>query len=294
MQRRTPPHWIAAIGAKLVWTVLSTPAAWALIKGEAATLEFQVRNSDVIAQGTCEDSATTWCNKHFVTTYKIAVKKYFKAPAKMTVETHPVLFVSQVGGRVSQPIPLEESSPEMAAIFRGEEVVLFLQSPERVPAAVRAKYQKYVDEKIMTPSPLMTNYQLTTLNISKLSVIKDPRTGAPYVTRVNYDRLAMLPSAEFQQKYIQALQAANPSMTVKRGEKLIQIPVGPGLPVRESPPPGTMEEKIRQMQNYASPLDSFQRQIESIMNDTNTAAPAPVGGAQSVQPTRTIQPRKVQ
>jgi len=289
---------LAQVGfvAMLAWTVLSAPTSWAVIKAEAVTLEYQVQNSDVIVRGTCVDTATTFSNRHFVTTYKIAVRKYLKAPGKMSVETHPVILVSQVGGRVSRPIPIEESSPETAVIYAGEDVVLFLRSPESIPAAIRTNYQKHVAEGRLQPSPLMTNYQLTTAYISKLSVIRDRKTGAEMVTRLNLDRYGILPSEEAQRKYVEALQSNQNTIAVKSGGQTLLIPVEAGKPASE-PSAGqasTVEDKIRQMQRFTTSWDGFQRQVESILRGEKTAAPLPAGAAQPAQPTRTIQPRKEQ
>jgi hypothetical protein len=292
--------WAAVLGAAVVWVISSAPTAWALVKAEAMTLDYQVQHSDVILRGTCVDTTTGFINKHIVTTYKIAVKKYIKAPGKMSVESKPVIFVSQVGGRVSIPLPIEESYPEMAALYSGEEVILFLQSPESTPAGVRAKYDQYVAEGRLKPSPLMSNYQLTTLNISKLTVVKDAKTGAEVVTRIALDRFGVLPSEEAVKSYVKALESQTRFITVKRGNQTVQIPVQVGKPVSgegATAPGGAtprIEEKIRQMQGFTTTWESFQQQVEGIMRGEKSSTPSPVGGTSSAQPTRTFQPRKDQ
>jgi len=276
-------HWRNALAmcatATLIWAALSGPTAWALIKAEAVTLEYQVRNSDIIVRGTCEDCATTWANNHLVTTYKIAVKKYIKTAGKMSVETNPVIYVSQVGGRVSAPLPIAEQYPEMAVLFPGEEVVLFLQSPDRVPAGMKAKYQTYLDQGLLKPTPLMTNYRLTTLNISKLTVIKDPKTGVEVVTRLNFDRLGILPSQEAVKKYVEAIQSQQTSVDTMVGDRTVRIPVQLGRPVIEGPGSKSsaeaadvpVEEKIRRMQSYTSTIESFEHQVEAILQGSSNS-----------------------
>ena len=292
------PVWrgIAAVSATLLWTVLSASSVSALVKAEAVTLDYQVQHSDIIVRGTCADSATTFSNNHFVTTYKVVVKKYLKAPGKMSVESHPVLLVSQLGGRISTPIPLEESYPEMAALYGGEEVVLFLQSPQTVAPTVRARYDQYLAEGKLKPSPLMTNYRLTTMNVSKLSVVKNPTTGQEVVTRVNFDRLGVLPSEEAARSYLQALESQKRFMDVKRGDQTVRIPVQPGplIPAATPAAPPRIEEKIRQMQSFTTTWDNFQRQVESIQRGEKSSAPVPVGGAPSAPPTRTFPSRQAQ
>lgn len=278
----------AVLGAALAWMSLSAPTAWALIKAEAATLDYQVQHSDVIVRGTCVDTTTSFINKHFITTYKIVAKKYLKAPGKMSVETNPVLLVSQVGGRVSKPIPLEESYPEMAALYSGEEVVLFLQSPDSTPPGVRAKYEQYLAEGKLKPSPLMTNWRLTTMNISKLTVVKDPTTKQEVVTRINFDRQGILPSEEAVKSYVKALEEQSRFLTVKRGDQTLKIPVQLGKPIpttagsgaagSPSPP---IEQRIRQMQSYTTTWESFQQQVEGVMRGEKSATPQPVGGTSS-------------
>jgi len=289
------------VAAALGWIALSAPPAFALIKGEAVTLDYQVQNSDVILRGTCVDSATTWSNRHIVTTWKIVVKKYLKAPGKMSVETHPVLLVSQVGGRVSSPIPLDESYPEMAMLYGGEEVVLFLQSPERVPAGLRTKYENAVGQGLLKPSPLMTNWRLTTLSVSKLTVVKDSKTGTEVVTRINLDRYGILPSQEAAKAYVQALESQSRFLSVKRGGETIQIPIQVGKPVLDSAradataaPSPSMDEKIQQMQSYTTTWDSFQQQVESVLRGEKSSAPSLVGGVKTSPAIRTIPPRKEQ
>lgn len=278
--------WAVAWGVVFGFAVLLPPSAWALIKGEVATLEYQVKNSDVILRGKCEDSVTTWSNGHFVTTYKIAVKKYLKAPGKMSLETHPVLSVSQLGGRVEAPVPLDESYPLMATLYPGEEVVLFLQSPDRVPASVRAKYERYLHEGRCKPSPLMANYRLAVLNLSKLTVVVDPKTGTDLVARIRFGRFDA-PSAEALKRYVEAYESQSQSVEVQRGSERLRVPVRLGKMV----PPAdggslSIEQRIRRMQSYTSTWENFQDEVEAISRGEGKS---PVPTARRM---RTIQPGK--
>ena len=294
-QESPRPRWATQLALALVLGCVLGPApsAWALIKGEAVTLDYQVRHSDVILRGTCVATTTGWSNRNIVTTYKVSVKKYLKAPAKMSLVTHPVLYVSQVGGRVSSPLPLEETHPEMAALFQGEEVVLFLQSPESVPAALRAKYDDYVRQGKAKPSPLMDNFRLTTLNISKMSVVSDPQSGAQMVTRASFDRYGVAPSPELAQRYAEALQNKSGFIEVVRDGQKVKLPVPTRLVAAELATTGTMEQQIAQMANYANTWEGFQQQVNRILNSP-PVPPAPVvplGAAQSPQAIRMVQPR---
>jgi len=293
---RAALKWQVVCAAVFGCVAMLPPSARALIRGEAVTLEYQVKNSDVILRGTCEDSVTTWSNGHFVTTYKIAVKKYLKTPGKMSLETHPVLAVSQLGGRVERPLPLAESYQMMAALYPGEEVVLFLQSPAQVPAVMRARYERYVSEGRLTPSPLMANYRLTTLNISKLTVVTDPQTGAELVTRVNFGRFGVSPSADAVKRYVDAYESQQPFVEVQRGSQRVRIPVQIGRPVPQAGSDlPSMEERIRRMRSYTSTWEDFQRQTEAILRgESKTSESSVVGGVRSSQPFRMIQPGKEQ
>ncbi len=223
--RRSGLPAVAMVAFLAACWILSAPSLWAIMRAEATTLDYQVRESDVIVRGTCVDINVAWSNRHIVTTYKIAVSKYIKAPAKMTVASHPVLFVSQLGGRVEKPLPLEESYPDMAALTRNEEVVLFLQSPDRVPAAVRARYDEAFRTGQAKPSPLMTNYRLTAMTYSKLNVLTDPKTGAQTVARFSFDKYGLLPTSEAVQRFLDAYQAQQDYVEYKQGEQTVRIPV---------------------------------------------------------------------
>ncbi|MCX8037264.1 MAG: hypothetical protein N3D11_09520 [Candidatus Sumerlaeia bacterium] len=272
---------IARMALLAACLILPAPALWAIMRAEATTLEYQVRESDVIARGTCVDINVGWSNRHIVTTYKIAVSKYIKAPAKMSVASHPVLFVSQLGGRLEKPLPLEESYPEMVALTRNEEVVLFLQSPDRVPAPVRAKYDEMVRTGKAKPSPLMTNYRLTAMSYSKLNVLTDPKTGAQTVTRFSFDKYGLLPTSEAVQRFLDAYQAQQDYVEYKQGEQTIRIPVPVAAKPTVTVSAASIEEQMRQMQTYSAPWSAFEQQVLEILN--RPAAPAAAPAAASPQ-----------
>lgn len=290
----------AVLGA-LALLALYGPDCHALVKGEAVTFEYQVRNSDVILRGTCEDSVTTWSNGHIITTWKIAVKKYLKAPKGMTLKSAPVVHVSQVGGRISSPLPLEESYPMMAAVYPGEEVVLFLQSPDHVPQVVRQKYERLVEQGRIKPSPLMENFRLTTLNVSKLTVVKDPRSGTELVTRITFDRFGILPSAEALKRYVEAYESADSFVDIKTAEKTLRIPVQVGQAAAQTADIAaeqrqlTMEQRIARMKAFTSTWEDFQKQVEAVLQGKKTPGmPRHVGAVGPGSRIRTIQPRKGQ
>jgi len=293
--QRFPRSGLAAMAVSacmLACVVSQTPTAWALIKGEAVTMDFQVRNSDVILRGTCMDTTTGWFNKHLVTTYKIAVRKYVKVPAKMSLATHPVIYVSQLGGRVESPLPLDESYPEMAAMYKGEEVVLFLQLPENLPQGMLARYQEYLQQGKLKPTPLMSNFRLTTLNISKLTVVTDPQTGRQVVTRAGLDRLGITPTGEMVQRYVNALQSQTGYMEVVKGGQTVRVPVPTSLPVVGGATTGTVEQRVQQMTGYVNTWETFEQQVLSLQN-SKPAPPAPAfpGVGPVPQAIRTVQPR---
>jgi hypothetical protein len=239
---------------------------------EAVTMDYQVTHSDVIARGTCEDAATTFSNKHFITTYKIAVRKYLKAPGKMTVTTDPTLTVSALGGRIEKPIPLSENIPEMAALYPGEQVVVFLQMPDNMPAAVKARYNQLLAERKLAPSPLMQNYRLTTLGISKLTVVIEPTTGRELVARLPFDRWGILGSPEMVKEFVQAYQAHKSDIPVKQGTRRMRMPIT--LSPLTQGNPTNIEQKIAQMRSYCATWENFQAQVEQIKNSSATAAPS--------------------
>jgi len=296
----TPALQIAMLIAAFGFSVPRESSA--LIEAEAATLEFQVRNSDVILRGTCEDSLTTWSNHHLVTTYKIAVEKYLKAPAKMSVQTNPVIRVSQIGGRVSRPLPLAEVYPMMPVLYKGEKVVLFLKSPDSIPKALREKYERCLADGVAKPFPLMTDYRLTTLNISKLTIVTDPTTGREIVTRIGFERFGFLPTSEAVKRYVEAYETQKEFVDVRRGTKLLRVPVqigvmrlepqGKGAKAKASKP---IEQRMREMLSYASTWEDFQRQVEAILQgEKRSAVPTTVDGRKMTKTYRTILPRKDQ
>jgi len=262
--------WVAAALTALSGLLAPSPAWATRIMAEAMTLGFQVKNSDVIVRGTCEDARTTWANNNIVTTYKVRVKKYLKAPGKMDLKANPVVTVAQLGGRLEGPLPLEQNYPNRAVLYAGEEVVLFLQAPTNVPRAMRARYDEYVRTGVMKRSPLMENYRFTTLDISKFNVVVDPNTRQELVTRVNFDRFGLLGSPELVKRYIDAYQAGQTTVAMQPGAAM---PVQLGRPVILAPAPASTvstEELNRQILNYTSTWENFQLQVERLRNATAT------------------------
>lgn len=245
-------------------TLATTASHAGIIQGKGATLDYQILAADVIVRGTCEDKATTYSNKHFVTTYKIRARNYVKAPGKMSVRTHPSLDVSVVGGRISYPLPLEESYPMMPIMFTGEEVILFLRSPDNIPEIARAKYEAALAEGTMTETPLMTDYRVIAMNLSKLTVVTDPKTGRDLVTRVNFDRYGLLPTAEMMRQFVSAYEGENTTMDIQQGPRPMRLPVQLGPPTSKEPK--NMEEKIREMQRYTATWEDFQARVQDTLN----------------------------
>jgi predicted transport protein len=267
----------------LGWTALPSKSAWAVIRGETATLKYQVKKSDVILRGTCVDAGTTWTNGHVVTTYRIAAKRYLKAPAKMSLESDPVLEVVQPGGRLSGPLPLAETHPMMAAIYRGEEVVLFLTSPDSIAPGVRRRHDELVREGRMKPSPFMLKYQLTTFRLSKLTVLKDPVTKKEVVARVGPNQFSMIPTPEMVEQYVKAYESKKDFVDVKKQSQTLRVPVK--LSVMRLPReklegrPGAaigspdkyiepIEKQNEQMQSMATTWEDFQARVNSILQGT--------------------------
>jgi len=282
VRKLTTATFLAAVMALMVLP----SAAWAIIKAEAMTLEFQARNSDIIARGTCVDAVTTFSNGHLITTYKIAVKKYLKSPSKTTVQSRPVLFVSELGGRISKPLPIEENYDEMPVLFKTEEVVLFLQSPETfVSATAQKRYESLLAEGRVKPSPLMTNYRLTTLNVSKLTIVTDPRTGMEMVTRITFDPFGILPSSEAVQRYVQAIQSQSDYIDVQRQGQTVRIPVQPLTQATGGQAAQSVDSKMRQMRFYSSTWERFQQQVDGILRGQKIPeASLPLGAARQSAP----------
>jgi hypothetical protein len=287
-QRRLPTALKCSIvfGIMLLWMIARPAPAPAIIMADAMTMDYQVQNSDVILRGTCMDADTTFSNKHFITTYKIAVKKYLKAPGKMSPASDPVVFVSQLGGRVSRPLPVQETYPEMVTIAPGEEMVLFLRSPNSIPAGVRAKYDQYVRQGVLKPSPLMTNYQLTTLYISKLNVMTDPATGAEAVVRIMSLGFGPTLSPEAVKMSARLYQAQTASGAVKPLKS--STPSAPPVPPLR--PAVTFEEKVHQMQNYRAGWSDFEKQVAELCSVPGKSS-LPDGKVPSPAPTKTAEPR---
>lgn len=266
--------------AAYVWAAVATTCvllapsfAWATrIKAEAVTLEYQVLNSDVIVRGKCVGSTTEWVNNHIFTTYKIQATKYVKTPGKKFAQDNPVLTVTQLGGRLSSPIPLEESYPNRATMFVGEDVVLFLRSPSSVPAGMRKKHDEYVQQGIMKPSPMMQNYTLTTLDVSKMTFVKDPRSGKELVTRISLARPGLATSPEMARRAVEAFEAGQDSITLRQGERTYRVQVRAGrlafdrdsmVPASSSAP--TLEQKVARMSSFSSTWEDFETEVQAIL-----------------------------
>jgi hypothetical protein len=273
-------QWALVAAMALGWTALPSQSAWAVIRGETATLKYQVQKSDVILRGTCVDSGTTWSHGHIITTYKIAAKTYLKAPVKMSLDSDPVVEVVQPGGRLTGPLPLAETHPMMAAIYRGEEVVLFLMSPESIAPGVRRRHDEAVREGRITPSPFMEKYQLTTMRLSKLTVLKDPVTKKEVVARVGPNQFSMIPTPEMVEEYVKAYESKKEFVNVKEKDRTLRVPVKLsvmrlpreklegkagakiGSPDKYVEP---IERQNEQMQSLATTWEDFQARIDSIL-----------------------------
>ena len=281
---RTALKFSLVFALMALWTIGRPAAVPAILMAEAITMDYQVRNSDLVLRGTCVDSTTTFTNKHFVTTYKIAVKKYLKAPGKMSPATDPVILVSQLGGRVSKPLPMQEFYAEMAMISPGEDLVLFLRAPGSAPASVKARYDSYLRQGVLKPSPLMTNYQLTTFYVSKLNVMADPASGAESVVRVASMGFGptLSPEAVAMSARLRQAQAASGAVKPLKSSTPAAPPISPLKPAV------TFEEKVQQMQDYRASWSDFEKQVAELSGvpgkssqlDSNVPSPSPTHTAE--------------
>ena len=141
--------------------------------------------------------------------------------------------------------------------------MLFLQSPENAPGVVRSRYDSLRAAGTMKATPLMENYRLTTKNLSKFTVIRNPETGREMVTRVNFDKYGLLPTSEAMENYVKALESNTPTIDVEKSGRTLRIPVGIDKPPAR--PARTLEEKIRRMRRFSANWEDFEFQVQDIL-----------------------------
>jgi len=168
------------------------------------SLEDMTKASDAIAVGTVMNKRSQWVGKHIETTVGIQAREYWKGDLGKSIE------ITQMGGEVTQPLPIAMESQGAPQFFEGENVVLFLQKPPKAP---QGKGAAQPDPKSRVPG----SYKVVGWAQGKYTILPDPQTGENRVIRLGLENMRILDKRDMD-KRIAVAQAYSISRLEKEGK----------------------------------------------------------------------------
>jgi hypothetical protein len=198
------------------------------------SLEEITAATDVIAVGTVAKKQSQWVGNHIETTIGIKAKEYWKGDLGQSFE------IAQMGGEVTQPLPIAMESNGAPKFFEGERVVLFLQKPSQAP---QGKGASQPDPKSKVPG----SYKVVGWAQGKYTILPDPKTGEDRVVRLGMENMQILDKRDMD-KRIAAAQAYANSRLEKEGK------MNKSAPSREpSPLDGKGNQKMPSAKSSPAP-----------------------------------------
>jgi len=168
------------------------------------SLEDMTKASDVIAVGTVMKKQSQWVGNHIETTIGIQSKEYWKGEMGKSIE------ITQMGGEVTQPLPIAMESNGAPQFFEGERVVLFLQKPPKSP---QGKAAAQPDPRSKVPG----SYKVVGWAQGKYTILPDSKTGEDRVIRLGLENMRILDKRDMD-KRIAAAQSYAKSRLEKEGK----------------------------------------------------------------------------
>lgn len=197
-------------------------SVWALYY-EALSLEDLVRKADVILIGKCVDKQCEFVAGHIETRVKIQTSEYLKG--RLAAE----FTLTLLGGELSSPIPLGQYVQGMPQFYKGEEVLLFLET-RQIP-----EQQKKINDLLLRPD-LPENYKQSlsrsTLPNSptvvglwqgKWTILTDKLTGEKRVSRFRMEDLGFVHDDLVAQKLYALIIAARDETPERAAEIKKQV-----------------------------------------------------------------------
>jgi|GEM_PF-572215 len=127
------------------------------------TMPEMTKLADVIAVGQVENMESHWVDRHIETTIQVKAKEYWKG------DMGPSFTLTQMGGDVTQPLPIAMHADGEPRFFEGERVILFLEKPKGKGGTKSAMAD--------TQSKLATSMRVVGWAQGKYTILNDPKTG---------------------------------------------------------------------------------------------------------------------
>ena len=151
------------------------------------TLEEMTQASDVIAVGAVTKKEARWVGRRIETTLQIQAREYWKGDLGASFE------IAQMGGEVTEPLPIAMQSDGAPQFFEGEKVVLFLEKPRK---ASSGKPDLKQDPKSKVPG----SYKVVGWAQGKYTILPDPQTGEEKVVRLGLENMQILDKREMNRR----------------------------------------------------------------------------------------------
>ena len=163
------------------------------------TLKDLTLKADDIIIGKCTDKKSQWVGSRIETTIKIKVSEVIKGKKAAGEEVE----ITQIGGELSQPIPIGQYVPGMPQFYTGEETLLFLSTK-------RPELSESTKQRQNPKSKLVTSPYVVGLAQGKYTIIADKKTGTKYAVRYNVENLGLVPNDEINKKMEKAISEEKP------------------------------------------------------------------------------------
>jgi hypothetical protein len=143
--------------------------------------------ADVIVIGQVDKKEARWVGQHIETTFGIRAKEYWKGDLGASFD------FTQMGGELQRPLPITMQADGAPGFFEGEQVILFLEKPEKNPNGKGAS-------TLPPESRLPASCKVVGWAQGKYTIIKDSKTNQDKVVRLGMEDMRVLDRREMDRR----------------------------------------------------------------------------------------------
>ncbi|MBN1477148.1 hypothetical protein JXA47_10375 [Candidatus Sumerlaeota bacterium] len=212
---------IGPVLALATLALLAPPASARMIAGGPPDLDRLVQASDVICEAEVLETQTEFVDRRILTTYTLRADRYLMGSGADTFS------MTVLGGAVEEPFPVAMVFDDMVTLSAGQDVLLFLETPDASPGLSSAVGRQAVSA---SPRPVLDARGVYT-------ILTDSQTGQRHVSQIRYSDRGIFVTPEVNAQILNRMEAnaaseppalghENKIELVERGETLVESFLG--------------------------------------------------------------------
>jgi hypothetical protein len=171
--------------------LLAPPTSARMIAGGPPDVERLVQASDVICEAEVLETQTEFVDQRILTTYTLRADRYLLGSGADTFS------MTVLGGAIDEPFPVAMVFDDMVTLSEGQDVMLFLETPDASPGLSAAVGRQSV---AASPRPVLDARGVYT-------VLTDSQTGHRHVSQIRYSDRGIFVTPEVNAQILSRAEA---------------------------------------------------------------------------------------